>query len=396
MIVLCICGEPDSPAHPFRFLRWVEDFESAGLQCSWMTISEAARHLPDVSKSEILFVWRAAWDSSVEAIVRAARSNRATVVFDADDIVIEPALARIEVIDAIRTRHLPEAEVEHYFRRTLDTFEAADFASCSTEEIAAFMRARGKNTAVVPNGFNEPERERSQQAMRRRRETPADGVVRIGYVAGSPSHQRDLAVVADALASVLREQEHCRVVLFRGMVDLGEFPSLRRFSSHIEWRDFVSQHELPEEFARLDVSIAPLEVGNSFCECKSELKYVQAALAEVCTIASPTGPFRRAIRPAETGFLPVDVSSWTSTLRRLANDADLRHRIGRAAYADVVNRYNPARRRQRIAELVTVWTQRSVRNGLASGDTDPPKPNHVPEDRGTPATLRLREDPAKK
>ena len=30
-IVLCICGEPDSQAHPFRFLRWVEDFESAGL-----------------------------------------------------------------------------------------------------------------------------------------------------------------------------------------------------------------------------------------------------------------------------------------------------------------------------------------------------------------------------
>ena len=57
--------------------------------------------------------------------------------------------------------------------------------------------------------------------------------------------------------------------------------------------------DLPAEMARFDVSIAPLEVGNVFCEAKSELKYVQAALLDVCTIASPTGPYRRAIRDGE-------------------------------------------------------------------------------------------------
>ena len=55
----------------------------------------------------------------------------------------------------------------------------------------------------------------------------------------------------------------------------------------------VPLHHLPDEIARFDINLAPLEPDNPFCDAKSELKYFEGALAGVCTIASPVGPFRR-------------------------------------------------------------------------------------------------------
>ena len=149
-----------------------------------------------------------------------------------------------------------------------------------------------------------------------------------------------------------------RLVLFRGLLDLGEFKDFRGLEACVEWRTFVPHDELPEEMAMFDINIAPLEVGNPFCESKSELKFVQAALVEVCTVASPTGPFRRSIRHNETGFLAEDGPSWTSTLLRLVDDPGLRGKVGRSAYHDAVARYGPNRRHERISEMLQLWKLR--------------------------------------
>lgn len=356
MKAICICGEPDSTAYPYRVVHLVEALRSLGVESSWMSIPDAVHRTTEIAKANLLVLWRTAWDESVAEIVRAGRSNGAAIVFDADDLVIEPDLARMDIIDGIRTQRLSEREVERYFRRTLASFEASDFACCSTEEIAGFMRSRGKSTLVLPNGFDDALHERSRQAVLRRRAAPPDGLLRIGYATGTLTHQCDFAVVAAPLASILRSRAHCRLVLFRDLLDLGEFQEFRGLETQVEWRTFVPHEQLPEEMARFDINIAPLEIGNPFCESKSELKFVQAALVEVCTVASPTGPFRRAIRQEETGFLADDGPSWSSILLSLLDNPGLGSGIGRAAYDDVVSRYGPNRRRDRIARMLPVWT----------------------------------------
>jgi glycosyltransferase involved in cell wall biosynthesis len=354
MKTICICGEPNSTARPYRIDFLVEALKSLGLESSWMTIPDSLHRSEEIAKSNLVILWRTAWDESVAAIVRAARSNGATIVFDADDLVIEPDIAQIEIIDGIRTQQLFEDEVRNYFRRTLASFEASDFACSSTEEIAAFMRVRGKQTFVLPNGFNGAMHERSRRAVRRF-EAGTDKLVRIGYATGTHTHQRDFAVVASPLAWVLRAREHCRLVLFRDLLDASEFPELRGLESQIEWRRFVPHENLSEELARFDINIAPLEVGNPFCESKSELKFVQAALVNVSTIASATGPFCRAIRENETGFIANSETEWTSKLLKLIDDMDLRMRIGLVAYRDVLKRYGPDCRREQIAQVLPVW-----------------------------------------
>jgi glycosyltransferase involved in cell wall biosynthesis len=351
---ICICGEPGSTAHPYRVEHLVQALTSLGVESRWMSIPQGVQQAAEIATANLVFLWRTAWDASVAEIVKAARSNSATIVFDADDIVIEPDLARIDIIDGIRTQQLSEEDVERYFRRTLAAFEASDFACCSTEEIAGFMRARSKTTWVLPNGFDDVMHERSRQAVLGRREGPPDGLLRMGYATGTRTHQRDFIVAAAPIAATLRAHPRCRLVLFRGLLELGEFRDFEGLEHQIEWRPFVPHEELPREMARFDINIAPLEVGNPFCESKSELKFVQAALVEVCTIASPTGPFRRAIRHNRNGVLAQDAASWSSALLRLVNDRELRHSLGRAAYEDVAIRYGPRHRKELISQMLSL------------------------------------------
>ena len=90
-------------------------------------------------------------------------------------------------------------------------------------------------------------------------------------------------------------------------------------------------------------NLAPLEVGNPFCEAKSELKFFEAALVDVPTVASPTGPMRRAIRDGETASWPPIVA-WRAALLSLVDDHALRRRMGRAAGHDAMRLFGPLQR----------------------------------------------------
>jgi len=96
----------------------------------------------------------------------------------------------------------------------------------------------------------------------------------------------------------------------------------------------------------------PLQAGNPFVEAKSELKYFEAALAGVCSVASPTGPYRRAIAHGETGFLASSSAEWETTLLRLVDDPRLRAGVAQAALLDVLWRFGPQRRRDLMRDFL--------------------------------------------
>ena len=260
--------------------------------------------------------------------------------------MFDPSLASRKVIDGIRSQGLGEGEVAQHFQRVREVAVQANSCSCTTEELAEHLRGLDRITFVLPNLFDAATLRTSRLAVRRRGSSDGD-IVRIGYAAGTRTHQRDFRNAAIALGDILRERPQCRLVLFRDpnsgrkLLDPGEFSALATVSAQIEWRDRVPLAELPNELARFDINLAPLEVGNPFCEAKSELKYVEAALTEVCTIASPTGPLRRAIADEVTGRLAETAEEWGVALRELIDDPPARRRMAHAAYLDALARFGP-------------------------------------------------------
>ena len=366
--VVWISGEPDTPGHRYRVHQWAEAARMAGATVSVFRLDQAATSIETIARSNVVVLWRAAWDSNVATVVDAARSAGATIVFDIDDLMIDPKLATTDLIDGIRSQALSGSIVQSHFSRIQKTILASHYCTATTEELATELRHFYRPTLVLPNGFDESVIATAGRAVRQRRAAPDDGLLRIGYAGGSKTHQRDFALCVPALARFMRDVAHSRLVLFRHVLtgepitDVSEYPEFNGLEGQIEFRTQVPLEGLPAEIARFDINLAPLEVGNRFCESKSELKFFEAALCNVCTIASPTGPFRRAIRHGETGYLASGDEEWHAALTQLASDKSAREEMARAARNDVIWRFGTERRVEIIRSALEQY-----RHGRSAG-----------------------------
>jgi glycosyltransferase involved in cell wall biosynthesis len=353
--ILFIAGEPHTPGTIYRVSRAAELARMAGWDAA---TSDVALVNPEILAGHTaIVIWRAPWSVHLKGIVDHARENKMAVFYDVDDLMFRSDFATVEMIDGIRSQRFSAIETSGFFLSIYKAIELCDMVICPTEELAGQLRYLGFAAIVVANGFNDAAVALSRKSARQWREA-RDGLTRLGYAGGSRTHQRDFAQAADAVADVLEADKLRRLVLFKdpssgeGLVLVEEFPRLAKLSGQIEWRNMVPLEELPQEIARFDVNLAPLEAGNPFCEAKSELKYFEAALAAVPTIASPTGPYRRAISDGVTGYLASTTEEWRNALQALLDDPARRAAMAQAAYHDSLRKFGPATRADQMAAVL--------------------------------------------
>jgi len=352
---LFVSGEDHTPGHIYRVERAAVAARRAGYDAR--TLSAEAVGPQDLSGVSVVVLWRVPYSAHIQGIITVTREQGGLVIFDVDDLMFRPELAVVPVIDGIRSQNFSEFETQALFRRVAQTLQACDAVSCPTEELAYEARRLGRPAYVIPNGFDAGSHMAARAARRdwRRNE---DDLLRIGYAGGSRTHQRDFAVALPAIIRILGEMPQVRLTLFRdpssgeGVVLVNEFPELAPFLDRIEWRDMVKLEQLPYEMARFTVNIAPLQPKNVFCEAKSELKFFEAALAVVPTIASPTGPFARAIEHGTTGFLATTDEDWYTSLSLLLRYPALRARMAQAAYHVSLAQFGEAARSEKFALMM--------------------------------------------
>jgi glycosyltransferase involved in cell wall biosynthesis len=352
-----LAGAPDTPSHQYRVVRYIEAATANDLHATWMRADELPQRMSELCSHDVLIVSRVPWNDHLDAAIKFMRSEGKKIVFDADDLTIDPGLAQAKFIDGIRSQFLTEENVRVQFERMRQTMLAADLCFSATEELAFHLRWAGKDTYVLENGFDQATHCASRRAARNWRPAKNDGLIRIGFASGTRTHQRNFGVAIEAIARLLRENAGCRLVLFRTangeqLVDIEEHPVLLGLEDRIEWRLFQPLERLPFELPRFDINIAPMELGNPYCEAKNESRFFEAALVDVPTIASPTGPFRRAVDHGKTGFLAASADDWFVYLRQLANDPELRRQIGRNAYHAALARFGPMHRTAQFGRVL--------------------------------------------
>jgi hypothetical protein len=105
---------------------------------------------------------------------------------------------------------------------------------------------------------------------------------------------------------------------------------------HIPFLDFRSYSRAVGLF---DINLAPLVV-DSFSQGKSNLKFLEAALFGVPTVASPSEPYAAIIRNGENGFLAATTEEWLAALRTLCASRDCRVAMGEKARQTALTRYS--------------------------------------------------------
>lgn len=301
--------------------------------------SELSRLVNESRKPEVVVLFRAPYDAAfgVEAFFDYARRNRILVVFDIDDLVFDPDV--VHQVDAFRGLSADEQALYldgvHKYRRML---LECDRVTVTTEYLANEARRLGRPVSIVRNSINAEQLEAAAQVVDDRVAAPASKAIVVGYFSGSRTHQRDFAQAERALLRLLQEIPGLRLRVV-GFLELSA--PWQEFESRVERRGFLPHLEMLEVLGQCDINIAPLEVGNPFCESKSELKFFEAAIVQVPTVASGTAAFRAAIEHGVTGFIADTEDEWFTALRSLATDAGLRRRMGGAARAAALDRFGP-------------------------------------------------------
>ena len=359
--ILFIAGEPDTPGVLYRCSRNAAAARDAGFDARVLPCASVG--YDDIHWADVMVFWRVEYSGHVSTIFDLARSENVVTIFDADDIVFVPHYARVDLIDGIRSIGATEEQIERCFSDMRRTFLRCDQGSTTTAELVFAMHSLRPVVHLLPNIYDMASLKRARIALRMRGEpgrvNAGDGLVRIGYAAGSRTHQRDFAPICPTIADILHQRPQARLVLFREpethrpILLVEEFPNLIPVQDQIEWRDMVPLAELQDEFARFDISIAPLETGNVFCEAKSEIKFFEAALSGAATVASPTGPFRRVIHHGETGFLADSPSEWHDALLELIDNPERRVRMARDAYHSILWPFGPQAQAQRMKLALT-------------------------------------------
>ncbi|MCG4258118.1 glycosyltransferase [Acetobacter senegalensis] len=346
--ILFVAGELDTTGRIYRCERMATAFAAAGVEVRVLDCPVVGPD--DVNWADALVIWRTCMSEHVSIMLRLFQEQGKPTIFDIDDLVFRPDLAKIEIIDGIRHGGTVTEETTcQIFTGFKQTVEKCDMAFTTTLELADELFMTGVRPVVVlPNTFDHETQRRGRLAARRKQLIGPDGLIRIGYAAGSRTHQRDFKLVSQVLADLLRADNRLRLVLFTvndtlPLLLMEEFPELSGLEEQIEWRTFVPLVDLPAEMARFDISIIPLETDNVFCEAKSEIKFFEAALGNVCSIASPTAPFRRIIQHGQNGLLASTADEWREGLLTLIRDPALRQKLACNAFNCALWFFGPER-----------------------------------------------------
>lgn len=125
---------------------------------------------------------------------------------------------------------------------------------------------------------------------------------------------------------------------------------MKRYKEQLVIHDFVDWTLLPSLVSDMDINLAPL-VDTVFNRAKSEIKWLEAALVGVATVASDIGSFSDIITNGTTGVLVAD-GMWYEQLRDLVNNKTKLEVLGINAKRKAISTYKTTEHKDELIEAI--------------------------------------------
>lgn len=223
-----------------------------------------------------------------------------------------------------------------------------DFAIASTPALARQMETvMGEGRVFVHhNAMHSPH----EALLRHPPHRGTEDRIRIVYGSGTAAHNEDFDLfAAPALLRILRQNPKVDLLIIGYLTLPSAFAAFRSRITRIDpiW-DITLYWQV---LGTADINIAVLKPG-LVADCKSEIKWLEAALLGIPTVATPTETYRHVIEDGRTGLLAAEADAWHKALTRLVADPGLRRAIGRAAQDDVLGRYTRGPMAQKLGRII--------------------------------------------
>lgn len=325
---------PDTSTFRYRVFNPIEAMRAAtghGICVSWFSGSEISALRPYISQLSTIVLVRVRISQDVSDLIAAARLHGVRLLMDCDDLVFDLRYAQLVTVNNDGRFDDPEYldRWYAYVGRIQAVAQLCDGAIATNPFIAEKLAQVCQGpVAIIPNFLNRRQQAVSDKllAAKERRAFVGDGRTTIGYFSGTPTHNKDFRLALDSLMQLMDEDDavSVRIVGF-----LEGHSALNRFGPRIDKIRLQDWLNLQVKVAETDISIAPLQI-NDFTNCKSELKFFEAAITGTYTVASRNYTFERAITSPEHGLV-IDNGGWYDALK--ASVARVRETVSYASTA---------------------------------------------------------------
>lgn len=263
-------------------------------------------------------------------LIKQAHKHKIKVLFDLDDLVFDYNdlfLVSNTVCEKSLLYWLG------YFWGIRRIAKKVDGFLCTNDFLGEKLkRSFGKPYKVIKNSLNQDQIRVSEKYIKNKIH---DGF-KIGYFSGSSTHAKDFRLIEPEIIKFLENNSDARLRIVGYMKFSKEMQKMIGVKK-VEVLKPVDHSKLQELIAEVDVNIAPLVI-NDFTNCKSELKFFEAAAVETTTIASPTYTFRHVITDGKNGFL-AQPGEWYDKLEYLYKHTENNRKIAKEAKKYALEHY---------------------------------------------------------
>ena len=301
----------------------------------------------EISKCNIknynsIVIYRSSKSKEIEKLVKKAHQVGMKVYYDIDDYIFEYS----EISSLNFLQGTDYVDFDKYSADIKKSMELCDGYVVSTNNLESAIKRSFPNKPVVINR-NVASMEMVTISLSNH-EIHERGTIRLGYFSGSKTHNEDFEGIKEILLDLMKQNENV-VLYIGGQIELS--PEFNQVKERIEKFDFVSWKKLPDLIAKVDINLMPLE-DSFFHACKSENKWMEAALVKVPTIASSNSELTSAIEDGKTGYLCKDLNEWEWKLKKLVENKELRTQMALEAHKKVIKDYTTYNIEQGVIDLL--------------------------------------------
>lgn len=273
-----------------------------------------------------------------------ARKQGLKTIYECDDLVFEKSSLNAPGKTS-QTVYLNDRDIKQH----REMLVGCKMGLCSSKFLQRQMLARGlRRVFLFRNGYSEELEKISREA--RKNKSDDSEIFRMGYASGTPTHDEDFAIVSDVLAEALNKHSQLRLSIIGPLKLQG---ALSQFQHQIEREAWLDWRDLPSRLARWDLNLAPFSLGSPFNQGKSAVKFLEAALVSVSTLASPLPAYSHAAELGPGLVLASTPEAWSNALSEAIDDREATRQRGKLALETVEAHFSPEQRRRDALELLS-------------------------------------------
>ena len=324
----------------YRVINKAEQLRSLG-ETVW-TINASEFQMGYAEHASHIIIYRTPYSETFEKLIQLSKKYHKPIYYDIDDLVYDTTYT--DQLDYVQTlKPEDKAAYDQGVRNYGKLMQLCDGFITSTSvlknELLKFRKPVYLNRNLASNALIILSKSAREQVKKESQK------VKLGYFSGSITHNENFNLIMPALLKILTEFPHVELHLVGHLTLPAE---LKKYKKQLIFHDYVTWEQLPALIAEVDINLAPL-VDSIFNRAKSEIKWMEAALVGVPTLASNVGSFAECISDEETGLLVSD-ESWYDKLKELITHHDKLNDLAHQAHKKVLYNYQTAQHKDEMSE----------------------------------------------